>query len=839
MVKVASMRRAKRILLISGVLLLSVSAADARLWGSRKAQAGAETAPVASAVTLSAVEVDGSRILLRTSGAPAYTSYSPSPGVFVVDLTGTSRDAGVVIPESLPASIASIAAEEVVEMGSALTRVTFRLTGSQQPEVSAIEKSVVVTIPGAPVAATIPQTTETVEPVATETVVASAVTGIEAMPEPAAPQVETAEPVEEVVEQTPRVDEAPLPRARSVKAIGASTTGDRVEVKIAADGQLRYKAFRLESPSRLVVDLDGVRNAAARSTVTVDDDVVKRVRVAQFQPNVARVVVDLAQKTEYDIREEGGELFISFGGSAPVHETRVTESAPVVSTPAPVQVAPVHVAAVEPPAPKVESSPAPASYVANDIPAQVAVVATDAPAWNVPPPASAGARAVIRQAEPTPAPRPVQEDVFDEPATRTQAATSTLSGSRTLSAGPRVFNGEPISLNLKDADIKDVLRTFAELTGLNIAVDPGVTGSVTVDFVDVPWDQALDLILRQNGLTWTIEGNVMRIGTIERMAAEATASRRLDEEERLKVPLTTISFKLSYARAIEVSALLRDIASPRARIITDARTNQIIVSEIPDFLRTMQNLITTVDIPSRQVMIEARIVESSRTFSQSWGFEWGFGGDIDPSLGTGSGLLFPNRIGYDAGPFELGGGGPTVLSLSFFDVLGTFNLDLALHAAEAQGFAKIVSAPRVTTQDNQAAEIQSGFQIPYQTRINFTTTVTYLDATLRLSVTPQITEAGTVIMDIAVQKNEPVSGLAIEGAAGTPLTTRQARTRLMVRDGGTAVIAGIFQARDNNRESRVPFVHNIPVIGQLFKSHGVESSQDELLIFITPRIVRG
>jgi type IV pilus assembly protein PilQ len=284
--------------------------------------------------------------------------------------------------------------------------------------------------------------------------------------------------------------------------------------------------------------------------------------------------------------------------------------------------------------------------------------------------------------------------------------------------------------------------------------------------------------------------------------------------------MTTLGVKLSYARAQDVAALLKDIASPRARIIMDIRTNQLIISEIPEFLRTMQNLITTVDIPTRQVMIEARIVESSRTFQQRWGFEWGFGGELDPANGSGTGLVFPNRIGYTGGPFQFGAGNP-VLSIDLFDVLGTFNLDLALLAAENQGYIKVVSAPRVTTQDNTPAEIQSGVQIPYQTRVNFTT------------------KAGTVIMDIQVQKNTPAEGLNIVGAAGTPINTRQARTRLMVRDGGTAVIAGIFQTTDNDAESRVPFVHNIPVIGNLFKSHTVSTSHDELLIFITPRIVRG
>ena len=217
MVKVASMRRAKRILLISGVLLLSVSAADAGLWGSRKAQSGAETATVASAVTLTAVEIDGASVLLRTTGAPAYTSYSPSPGVFVVDLTGTSRDAAVSIPQTLPASLSSVSAEEVVEMGSALTRVTFRFSGAVPPEVAAVEKAVIVTMPGAVLAAAEPVSEPVVETVSTETIVANAATGIEPIAEPAAPPVaEIAEPTPEPIETTPQVDPISLPAARAV-----------------------------------------------------------------------------------------------------------------------------------------------------------------------------------------------------------------------------------------------------------------------------------------------------------------------------------------------------------------------------------------------------------------------------------------------------------------------------------------------------------------------------------------------------------------------------------------------------------------------------------------------
>jgi type IV pilus assembly protein PilQ len=911
MVKVRSMKRAKRILLIAGMLVLCVGAADARLWGSKKPQPqsarDAATPPAAATMMLTGVEIEGSRVTLRTSGAPAYTSYSPSPAVFIVDLTGASRDAAVAVPANLPPAVISLSADDVVEMGNRLTRITFHLSENLHPEAVAADNSVVITVPATAIAITNAETpavqqemlpavipaTPAPEPAAMNTTQepAAVATGVEPLPGPA---VEVSEPVA-------RAEEIPLPRARNVRAIDAQARNGAVAVRITADGTMKYKAFRLENPSRLVIDLDGVKNGVAKNAVAVDDDVVKRVRVGQFQaaPPVARVVIDLAHRTEYTVQEEGDALLVNFGGTAtaeaPAPETRPAETqvaetqvpethiaethvAPEPVAPAPAasavsvaqqSPAPPTPARVEAPAPKpVIEAPARKTTAApaTDLPAQVPTVADDA-TWKMPAkrePASKGARSRITapRAQAPPATTPAAgsaEDVFDEAApqqqqsmqsqsqaqplpqvqTGTGSAAQTLSGTRTLSNGPRVFTGEPMSMNLKDADLKDVIRTFADLTGLNIAVDPGVGGSVTVNFTEVPWDQALDLILRQNNLTFTLEGNVMRIGTIERLSAETAATRRLAEEERLNVPLTTLSFKLSYARATEVAALLRDISSPRARIIVDQRTNQLIISEIPQFLQTMQNLITTVDIPTRQVMIEARIVESSRTFSQTWGFSWGFDGTLDPAIGSGTGLVFPNRIGFVGGPFSFTGGAPPVLGLHLHDVLGAFNLDFALNAAESQGYAKVVSAPRVTTQDNQAAEIQSGFQIPYQTRINFTTTVQYLDATLRLSVTPQITEAGTVIMDIAVQKNEPLTGLTIEGAAGTPLTTRQARTRLMVRDGGTAVIAGIFQARDNHAQSRLPVVYQIPVIGNLFRSHNTDTSHDELLIFITPRIVRG
>lgn len=832
MVKVGSMRRAKRNLLIAGMLLVSVGGAQASLFGRHKAKAPAPAASQPAAMSLTAIEAESSpsaRLILRTSGSPVYTSYNKVADTFVLDLTGTAKAAGLAVPASLPSILSSVSADEVTEMGARFTRVTLHLSQPVTPAASAEGNSIVISLP---------------QPVAVVAEPLPTVAAVAATPEPV---VATPEPVH----SDPVVVAEPLAtqKATTLKKIGTVGSGASLEVQLAADGDLTYKSFKLEKPSRIVLDLDGVKNAVAKSSVTVGNSVVSRVRVSQFSPTVTRVVVDLDKSMPYHVTKSGDRLSITFGDTM--------AAAAAAPSPAPV---------VE--APKPAATPTTV--------AEIPVVAETAPTWKMPaksvinapaaqtPPSTTKKTATKKitntgnasSAPPSVVPMPVenaQENVFTDaqqpalgsnappagtqPAVTGGPAATAAQGGRTITSGEKVFTGEPLSLNLKDADIKDVIRTFAQLTGLNIAVDPQVSGSVTVDFTDVPWDQALDIILRQNNLTYVLEGNVMRIGTISRLAEEAQANRRLQEEQRLNVPTQTVAFKLSYARAGEVQSLLKDMASPRARIITDTRTNQLIVTEIPDYLQTMRSLIESVDVPTPQVVIEARIVETSKQFIQQYGFTWSFKAKLDPSLGTGTGLVFPNSVDVTGGPFEFGPGNP-VISFGLANVLGTFNLDFALHAAETEGLARVISAPRVMTQDNVPAEIQSGFQIPYQTRVNFTTTIAYVDATLRLSVTPQITTSGTVIMDIQLQKNEPATGLVIEGGAGTPLVTRQARTRLMVRDGGTTVIAGIYQTKDNDARTRLPFIHQVPIIGALFRTHNINSTHDELLIFITPRIVR-
>jgi type IV pilus assembly protein PilQ len=866
MVNLRRKTRAKRILLLTGMLVAGVTSAQAAFWkhgAASKAPAPAAAASSASAgMSLTAVDVETSpspRIILRTTASPVYNSYSPMPDLFVIDLTGASKAASLVIPSAVPPSVGSVSVDEVTEMGSRLTRVSIHLTQAGTIEASAEGNNVILNLP----AVAAPAVVEIApKPAEAAPIVTAAVEPPHADPVPvhAEPEPVKSEPVVQVAEAPVVTESLPANKATTLKKIDTSGAGTAMEVRLATDGDVAYNAFKLEKPSRIVIDLTGVSDKLAKNVINVSDPVVKRIRVSQFKSApeaVTRVVLDVDEKASYHVAKSGGALNITFDAPA------------VIATPAPApKKEELHVAAAPAAPPVVVKPTAPApvkTAVAADIPSQVPTIADNA-TWKMPeehkpatavinapqtqtPPASKKRRGTTARpatGEP-PAIEPAlnSENVFTDPAAQPQPSNTTgtvlstgaAAGGRTLSSADKTYTGEPLSLNLKDADIKDVLRTFAQLTGLNIAIDPTVSGSVTVDFVDVPWDQALEVILRQNSLAYVLEGNVMRVGTAARLSEEAESNRRLGEQEKLNVPLTTVGFKLSYARATDVAGLLREMASPRARIIVDQRTNQLIISEIPVYLQTMRNLIDSVDVPTRQVVIEARIVETTKLFTQQYGFNWGFHGSMDPSLGTGTGLVFPNRIDTVGGPFEFGVGNP-LLSFSLSNVLGTFTLDLALLAAETEGIARIISAPRVMTQDNTAAEIQSGFQIPYQTRINFTTTIQYVDATLRLSVTPQITESGTVIMDIQVQKNEPATGLNIEGGGGTALSTRRAQTRLMVRDGGTSVIAGIYQVKENNGQSRVPFVHQIPILGSLFRSRNYSSEHDELLIFITPRIVR-
>lgn len=289
-----------------------------------------------------------------------------------------------------------------------------------------------------------------------------------------------------------------------------------------------------------------------------------------------------------------------------------------------------------------------------------------------------------------------------------------------------------------------------------------------------------------------------------------------------------------------MASLLRSqggLLSQRGTVIVDARTNSLIIKDLPEFMDTVVSVIELLDTPEPQVMIEARIVETTKRFSRTLGIQWSFLGESSAELGNTTGLEFPNNGTVNGGVNLLTGGDNGFIDLTLGNVLDSFTLNAALQAAESEGLINILSAPKVATLNNQTASIQSGLQIPVQTVANNTVTVQFINATLELRVTPQVTAEGTILMDIDIAKREPQLAFAIQGASNAPISTKEAQTRVIVRDGGTTVIGGIYEVSTDQGEDRVPGLANVPIIGRLFRNKRRTDENEELLIFITPRVI--
>ena len=652
----------------------------------------------------------------------------------------------------------------------------------------------------------------------------------------------------------PAMTPGPMPEgvpASQLQNVEVSIADQQTMVKVLGDGEFYYSTFTLQAPERFVLDLIGVVNTAPLSSISADGGLVDRVRVAQFKPQpelVSRVVVDLNSPAAAQVERLPDGLVLTF--EAADTTTLVQDVASGWTTREEEPVVDVEPTGAE----SFENQSEGMGSAEND-----AVGAHGLPAVAV--------TAQMQQEEvgAGTADQPVVEDevpsfapitTADEPAGATDlfaddagAAPSTRpadSGSGKVfeeqsvgDTGQRTYHGEPMTMSLKDADIKDVLRSFAQISGLNVVVQPGVRGSVTVELTNVPWDQALEQILKINGLGYELEGNIMRIAPINTLRTEAEAKRQLAAAQSLSIPLSTIIKKVSYAPAGSMAGLLqRSVMSQLGAVIVDQRTNTLIIKELPSYMKTVIAIIETLDTPEPQVQIEARIIETTKNFSRSLGIQWGFLGVSDPEHGNTTGLQFPNTGSVDGSVNLLTGGANGLLDITMGNVLDTFTLDITLQAAESEGLVNILSAPRVTTLNNQQASIQSGLQIPIQTVANNTVSVQFVNATLRLDVTPHVTAEGTVLLDISIQKREPLLAFAVVGATNAPISTKDAKTRVMVRDGGTTVIGGIYKVTEDRGEDRVPGLANIPVLGYLFKNKRRSDENEELLIFITPRVIK-
>ena len=400
----------------------------------------------------------------------------------------------------------------------------------------------------------------------------------------------------------------------------------------------------------------------------------------------------------------------------------------------------------------------------------------------------------------------------------------------------RRFTGAIADFDFQGADLRMVLRSFAEISGLNVVIDPAVDGTVDIRLTRVPWDQALDVILKSNRLGYVVDGTVVRIVPLEVLAAEEAARQKLADSQAPSA-LAMKAFTLNYAQAAELEPLIKIAGlSKFGSIQHDKRTNVLLVRDVPDHLAAIGTLIVTLDRPEPQVEIEARIVQTNRDSARQLGVRWGGTGRLDPALGNTTGWIFPNSgsISVDT---ELSASGATSgVSLALGAINGALDLDVALSALEKSGNGRIISSPKVTTQHNKQAEMTQGIQIPIQTQANNTVTVDFKDAALKLRVTPRITAASTVIMDVELENATPDFSRQVNNIP--PIDTQRAKTSVQVADGATTVIGGINVSREQSTEDRTPGLHRLPLLGWLFKRADSQDENRELLIFITPRIVR-
>ncbi|MEX1368144.1 MAG: type IV pilus secretin PilQ [Nannocystaceae bacterium] len=449
------------------------------------------------------------------------------------------------------------------------------------------------------------------------------------------------------------------------------------------------------------------------------------------------------------------------------------------------------------------------------------------------------------------------------PAPNTARSLSTTGDTRSAQPSRTArWRGERIDIELQDAPIKDVLLLFSDIGRVNIIAGRDVEGSVTMKLTAVPWDQALDIILRSLSLGMVREGNVIRVATSEALDSER---RQAIEQANARVqlrPLQTRLLPVSYATVDEMIPKVQSVLSPRGTVTPDSRTNTLIIMDVADNIALAEQLVTSLDTQTPQVLIEARIVEARTSFQRQLGIQWGFDFSASPGTGNPTGLLFPNSVGLAGGatgvpvdsrglvlpgaaanpnyvvdlPAPVGTGAGGALGFSFGSISGNLNTNLRLSQAEETGEVRIISAPKIVTLDNNEAQIEQGVQIPISQVSAQGVNTRFVNATLSLRVTPHVTSEGAVLLDVQVQKNE--ADFINTGARGDPtILTNQAQSRMLINDSDTAVIGGIYTRTKAVNFTKVPWLADIPIVGWFFKNKSEADTRSELLIFMTPRIV--
>lgn len=713
-------------------------------------------------------------------------------------------------------------------------------------------------------------------------------------PTPIAAAPITTASLKENAPSTPELKPASLPvvsstaRPLMVRGVSVVRGRDGMNVEIRANGSLTPRILKLKNPDRLVIDLVNAIPESRPHEIPVHAADVTDIRMSQFQaaPPTTRVVVDLTKPEDYDLSNGPGMLIVKL---------RSTASAPA-ATPADagVAVAGVETASV----PKIGASAALAA-VASTSPVREPVKAAPGTTTTA---ASSQKDFVVVQ----PTYHAVAADAQHDSLVSTTATERAAQAAHTLGAIPPVeiplssmpvgasmkpetmnaamaqaaaapsqtnmqavtaanstsacntgrYTGEPISVNLKDVDLKDFFRLIHEISGLNVVLDPGVNGSLTIVLDDVPWDQALAIVLQNNSLQCQLSGNVLRIALPDTLKKEADAIRTTQEAQALAVDRVTVTRYLSYASSKAVVPTLKAFLSKRGDIISDDRTNAVIIQDIPTVIPGIDRLIKELDRKTQEVEIEARVVAATRTFARDLGTQFGFGVANGSSAVGGATAVgtSPTQVTSGGKPINNGliqvgtgqiplfsnlaaGPGPTS-GLTLLTMGHNYRIDTILTAAESRGLLKILSRPRVVTQNNIQALVRQGVRIPVVTaaQLGGPPTTSYVDAFLRLQVQPQITAEGTIFLNVDVENTTPDFSQEVQG--NPTLITQQATTQVLVADGGTVVIGGVIQTNDTINYQQVPFLGNIPVFGNLFKRKSVSTSTQELIFFITPRIVQ-
>ncbi len=688
-----------------------------------------------------------------------------------------------------------------------------------------------------------------------------------------------------------QVSSRPANRLEKVQLSGSS---ESPSVQVTANGSVEFKAFELRAPHRLVVDMAGVVNHAGKEPVVVkESSPLRAVRVGQFRENppTARVVLELNDDAKYDVHRgpNGVEIEVrsasapatSAPAATPAKTSAATYSASLAPAPT-TTAAPVLPAASsavmaniqqasaapkdEPASPEpmlvprpnrtpVEENIAPApvtpSAIVPGIPMAIATPSPAAPAPIAPAPPTtaetkpismATAAAMLRTGQAMPS---------------AQQATPPMSGGQVMlgpgapppPAGTKRYTGELISINVKDADLRDFFRLIQEISGLNVIIDQAVHGQLTMTLNDVPWDQALDIVLHNFQLDAVLDGNVLRIATADQVRTEQKVIADAAAAQQETIERQTVTRTLSYAKAAELMPTVRKFLTKRGDVVAYDRNNQLIITDTPAGIATVDNILAQLDKRNQQVEIEARVVAASRQFTRDFGSQIGY------AFGSGNSILGGNPLGGNTSPISrtpapvfTAGGGNSLPLFSNFPAPGAntgvaytlfnprFDLDLILTAAEQKGTGKLLSRPKIITQNNRQGKISQGVKIPIQTTVNNTISLLFQDVTLSMTVTPQITADGTIFMDIDVSNSTIDPG--IPRINGTPaLDTQEATTSVTVQDGGTVVFGGVVQNSNNLSVQQVPLLGSIPIVGNLFKTTSVSTTTTELIFFVTPKIL--